>query len=237
MSWIKSLFGKAEPQKVLVNASGLQLMVVLGETILEQALKVGSPCPHDCTVGTCRTRGTNLISDKVDAITPLGYALSRKELQAGYILACQAVAKTDLVVEVELQTQSEERVTATAKLAETTPLTHDNVRVVWETHLPMHYRAGQYLNMCRNGGQVHRSYSLTTAPEKFGQTRLVTFIRPAPGGAFRCLRTSGTRRPGLSLRSAGDDRCRDGRAGAVGRAARLNFLRQNQRCQYDTKII
>jgi len=130
-----------------------------------------------------------------------------------------------------------EHVTATAKVAETEPLTHDTMLVVWETHLPMHYRAGQYLNMRRNGGQVHRSNSLTTAPEKFGQTKLVMFIRPAPGGAFRRLRTSGTRGPGLSLRSAGDDRCRDGQAGAVGRTARLNFLRQNQRCQYDTKII
>ncbi len=237
MSWIKSLFGKADPQKVLFNASGLQLMVALGKTILEQALKVGSPCPHDCTVGTCRTCRTNLISDNVDSITPFGYALSRKELQAGYILACQAVPKTDLVVEVESQTQSEEYVTATAKLAETSPLTQDIMRVVWETNLPMHYRAGQYLNMCRNGGQVHRSYSLTTAPEKFGQTKLVMFIRHVPGGAVRRPITSGTRRSGLSLRSAGADRCRDGRAGAVGRAARLNFLRQNQRCQYDSKIM
>jgi len=219
MSCIRSLFGKAEPQKVPVNASGLQLMVALDETIIEQALNEGSPCPHYCTVGTDRTCRTNLISGKVDAISPFGYALSRKGLQAGYILACQAVPKTELVVEVELQTQSEEHVTATAKLAETMPLTHDTMQFVWETNLPTHYRAGQYPNMCRKGGQVHRSYSLTTAPEKFGQTRLVTFIRHAPGGAFRRPITSGTQRPCLSLRSTRDNRCSDARTGAAGRAA------------------
>ena len=219
MSCIRSLFGKAEPQKVPINVSGLQLMVALDETILEQALKVGSPCPHYCTVGTYRTCRTNLISGKVDAITPFGYALSRKGLKAGNILACQAVPKTELVVEVELQTQSEEHVTATAKLAETMPLTHDTMQFVWETNLPTHYRAGQYPNMCRKGGQVHRSYSLTTAPEKFGQTRLVTFIRHAPGGAFPRPITSGTQRPCLSLRSTRDNRCSDARTGAAGRAA------------------
>ena len=219
MSCIRSLFGKAEPQKVPINASGLQLMVALDETIIEQALNEGSPCPHYCTVGTDRTCRTNLISGKVDAISPFGYALSRKGLQAGYILVCQAVPKTELVVEVELQTQSEEHVTATAKLAETMPLTHDTMQFVWETNLPTHYRAGQYPNMCRKGGQVHRSYSLTTAPEKFGQTRLVTFIRHAPGGAFRRPITSGTQRPCLSLRSTRDNRCSDARTGAAGRAA------------------
>jgi p-cymene monooxygenase electron transfer component len=219
MSCIRSLFGKAEPQKVPINVSGLQLMVALDETILEQALNEGSPCPHYCTVGTYRTCRTNLISGKVDAITPFGYALSRKGLKAGNILACQAVPKTELVVEVELQTHSEEHVNATAKLAETMPLTHDTMQFVWETNLPTHYRAGQYPNICRKGGQVRRSYSLTTAPEKFGQTRLVTFIRQALGGAFRCPITSGTRRPCLSLRSTCDNRCSDARAGAAGRTA------------------
>jgi p-cymene monooxygenase electron transfer component len=93
MSWIKSLFGKAKPQKVLVNPSGLQLLVAPGETILEQALQVSSPYPHDCTFGTCGTCRTNLISSKVDAIKPFSYALSREELEAVCVFACQAVPK------------------------------------------------------------------------------------------------------------------------------------------------
>jgi p-cymene monooxygenase electron transfer component len=184
MSWLKSLFGKAEPQIVLVNPSGLQLTVEPGETILEQALKKGAPYPHDCTVGTCGACRTKLISGKVDAITPFGYTLSREELEAGYILACQAVPKTELVVEVELQSDTIEHVTTSARLVEVTPLTHDIMRMVWDTELPLNYRAGQYLNMRWNDGAVHRSYSLATAPEKTGQTRLVTFIRHVPGGAF-----------------------------------------------------
>jgi p-cymene methyl-monooxygenase electron transfer component len=184
MSWLKSLFGKAESQNVLVNPSGITFVVAPGETILEQALKTGAPYPHDCTVGTCGACRTKLISGKVDAISPFSYTLSREELDAGYILACQAVPKTALVVEVELQTEGEEHVKTRARLALATPLTHDILRVVWETDAPMHYRAGQYLNLRWNGSDTHRSYSFATAPEKSGQIQLATFIRHVPGGAF-----------------------------------------------------
>jgi len=191
MSWLKSLFTKAEAQNVRVDPAGLQLLVAPGETILEQALKAGAAYPHDCTVGTCGACRTKLISGKVDALTPFGYTLSREEIESGYILACQAVPKTELVVEVELQTQSEGHVTTKAKLVEATLLTHDIMRVIWEADLPMHYRAGQYINVRWNNGDVHRSYSLATAPENSGQTRLVTFIRHAPGGAFTDVLFSG----------------------------------------------
>jgi p-cymene methyl-monooxygenase electron transfer component len=187
MGWLKSLFGKAEPQSVVVNPSGIKLTVLPGETILEQALKSSLAFPHDCTVGTCGTCRTKLVSGKVDAITPFGYTLSREELEAGFILACQAVPKTELVIEVELQTQSDEQVTTDAKLVEAKSLTHDIMQVTWETALPLTYRAGQYLNVRWNGGTIHRSYSLAKAPEKSGQTRLVTFIRHVPGGSFTDL--------------------------------------------------
>lgn len=187
MSWLKSLFGKAEARNVTVKPSDLQLSVQPGETILEQALKKEIPYPHDCTVGTCGACRTKLLSGKVEAITPFGYTLSKDELDAGFILACQALPKSDLIVEVELQAEGQEHVTSKAKLLALTPLTHDIMKVEWEAQQPMSYRAGQYLNMRWNGGEIHRSYSFATAPEKSGQTKLTTFIRHVPGGAFTDL--------------------------------------------------
>lgn len=184
MSWFKAVFGKPDPKTVVINPSGVNLTVAPGETILEQALKAGVPFPHDCTVGTCGTCRTKLISGKVDAITPFGYALSKEELEAGYILACQAVPRSELLLEADLQSQSDELVTTAAKLVDSTPLTHDIQRIVWDTDAPVNYRAGQYVNIRWNGGTAHRSYSLATAPEKTGQNRLVTFIRHVPGGTF-----------------------------------------------------
>ena len=191
MSWLKSLLGKTPPRTVVVKPSDLELIVEPGETILEQALKKGIAYPHDCTVGTCGACRTKLLSGTVDAITPFGYTLSKEELDAGYILACQSLPKSELVVEVELQAEGQENITTNARIASTTPLTHDIMMVEWESDLPMHYRAGQYVNVRWNSEDIHRSYSFATAPEKSGQTRLVTFVRHVPGGAFTDMLFSG----------------------------------------------
>src|SRR3546814_18748800 len=93
----RSRFGKAPDRTIEIESSGKTFAVWPGATILERALAQGIAYPHDCTVGTCGSCRTRLISGKVEAITPFGYTLSRAELEAGYILACQALPKTDLV--------------------------------------------------------------------------------------------------------------------------------------------
>ncbi|OAO00780.1 hypothetical protein A8B75_17930 [Sphingomonadales bacterium EhC05] len=191
MSFLKSLFGKTPAQTVTVQPSGLELTVEPGETILEQALIKNIPYPHECTVGTCGSCRTKLLSGKVDAITPFGYTLSKEELEAGYILACQSLPKSELTIEIDLQEEGDGLVATPARIASTTKLTHDIMKVEWETDLPMGYRAGQYVNIRWNAEQIHRSYSFAKAPEKSGQTLLATFIRHVPGGAFTDLLFSG----------------------------------------------
>jgi len=184
VSWLKSLFGSKDPRTVKVIPSGTSFVVQDGETILERALKEGLAYPHDCTVGTCGACRTKLIAGKVDAITPFGYTLSREELEAGYILACQAQPKTDLELEIDLSSATMVQVTTKARIAATAPLTHDILKLEWETEVPIPFKAGQYVNIRWNGGPVHRSYSFATAPEASGGTRVTCFIRHVPGGAF-----------------------------------------------------
>jgi p-cymene methyl-monooxygenase electron transfer component len=184
MSFFKKLFGGAAPKNVTVATSGVTLEVLPDETVLERALKDGISYPHDCTVGTCGACRTKLVSGRVDAITPFSYTLSREELDAGYILACQAVPKTDLVVEVELGSGISEDVRTSATLVSTEPLTHDIVRCVWECKDPVSYKAGQYINVRWNGGELHRSYSFAAPPTQGGNTKIETFVRHVPGGRF-----------------------------------------------------
>ncbi len=191
MNWLKSLFGAKEARSVVVTPSAEKFEVQDGETILESALKTGLAYPHDCTVGTCGACRTRLLSGKVEAITPFGYTLSREELEAGYILACQALPRSDLELEVDLSASAMEHVTTKARLLSTTPLTHDILRVEWETETPLAFKAGQYVNVRWNGGPDHRSYSFAKAPEPGGSTRVTTFIRHVPGGAFTDLLFTG----------------------------------------------
>jgi p-cymene methyl-monooxygenase electron transfer component len=192
MSLFSKLFGKAEPCTVEVQSTGQKFAVASGETVLERALKDGLAYPHDCTVGTCGTCRTKLISGKVDAITPFSYTLSKEELAAGYILACQAVPKSDLVVEVEIASGAPIIAeTQPAKMIALDDLTHDIKRVRWSVERPVRYRAGQYANVRWAGGSEHRSYSFAAAPEAAGLTTLTTFARHVPGGQFTDLLFSG----------------------------------------------
>jgi p-cymene methyl-monooxygenase electron transfer component len=184
MSLFSKLFAKVPSRTVEVQPGGQTFGVVAGETVLERALKEGLAYPHDCTVGTCGTCRTKLISGKVDAITPFSYTLSTEELAAGYILACQAVPKSDLVVEVEIASGAPMVASSqAAKLIALDDLTHDIKRARWSVATPVAYRAGQYMNV-RFGDDDHRSYSFAAAPAASGMTELTTYIRHVPGGKF-----------------------------------------------------
>lgn len=185
MSLLSKLFGKAPDRAVEIESSGDRFEVGPGTTILEKALAEGIAYPHDCTVGTCGSCRTRLISGKVEAITPFGYTLSREELEAGYILACQALPKSDLVLDVEIGgTAADEVIRQPAAFAEAVDLTHDIKRVSLKVDKPINYRAGQYANVHWGDGSVHRSYSFADAPSATGRTDPSFFIRHVPGGQF-----------------------------------------------------
>ena len=180
----KKLFAKRADPRVELVPGGEAFTVGRSQTVLESALKAGIAYPHDCTVGTCGSCRSRLVSGKVDAITPFGYTLSREELAAGYILACQAVPESDLVLEVELSEPDETPRAVSARLAATLDLTHDIKQVTWECAEPVSYRAGQYMKVTWPGAPGARSYSFSAAPTPGGQTRLASFIRKVPGGVF-----------------------------------------------------
>jgi p-cymene methyl-monooxygenase electron transfer component len=188
MSWLTGLFKKAPAKSVLLEPSKHRFELGSGETVLERALKEGIAYPHDCTVGTCGSCRSKLLSGRVDAITPFSYTLSKDELAAGYILACQAVARSDLVLEVEVGASGDIPVQKhSANLQGLDDLTHDIKRLRWEVSPPLRYKAGQYVNVRWNEVTIHRSYSLADAPLADGRTEISTFVRHVPGGAFTDL--------------------------------------------------
>ena len=185
MPTLMSLFRKSAPKRVNLTPGDLSFEVQPGQTVLESALKLGIAYPHDCTVGTCGSCRTKLLSGQVEAITPFSYTLSRDELEAGYILACQALPRSDLTLEVDINAGAKEApTTRRAVLAALDDLTHDIKRAVWSVESPLTWRAGQYVNLRWEGGDLHRSYSLATAPRAGGLLEFATFIRHVPGGAF-----------------------------------------------------
>ena len=192
MSWLKSLFGKSEDKIVTLAPSQRSFPIGSQETILERALKEGIAYPHDCTVGTCGTCRSKLIMGAVDAITPFGYTLSREELEQGYILACQALPRGDVTVEIKTAERAMPLArTGSARIVASQALTHDILRVSWQVDTPFEYVAGQYFAINWPSGPGRRSYSFCEAPESGGRTLLSAFVRRVPGGAFSELLFAG----------------------------------------------
>ncbi len=67
-----------------------------GENILEAALGKNADLPYACKGGVCCTCKAKLIEGNVEM--SVNYALEKEQVEAGYILTCQAVPLTEKVV-------------------------------------------------------------------------------------------------------------------------------------------
>ncbi|HET7204766.1 MAG TPA: 2Fe-2S iron-sulfur cluster binding domain-containing protein [Steroidobacteraceae bacterium] len=86
------LFGRREPQAATVHVEpfGWEFHVEPGQTILQAALARGLPWPSRCRVGSCTTCRCRLLDGDVRALTDTSYVLSKEQLAARVILACQS---------------------------------------------------------------------------------------------------------------------------------------------------
>lgn len=187
MRKLLSAFFRSKPRQVVeILPQGQRIELNAGQTILEAALEQGVAYPHNCTVGTCGACKTRLREGEVKAVTDFGYTLSKQELEAGYILACQALPRdAHTVVEIaapgaDLPPPEAYRATVFA----TEPLTHDILKVSVRTDRPLPYVAGQYASFTAPGLPRARHYSFADAPQRGGRETQTFFIRKMPGGRF-----------------------------------------------------
>ena len=194
---IKSLFGSGSKVRpvVEIRPQGIRIEVQPGETILQAALAQGVAFPHNCTVGTCGSCKTHLTEGNVKALSDFGYTLSKAELDAGYILACQAEPRDPLtVVEIaDLGADLPAPESYTGKIVGTEALTHDIVKMAVEADRPVKFVAGQYatfrtVDMHGRG----RNYSFADAPQRSGSKTITFFVRKVPGGRFTEALFAGT---------------------------------------------
>lgn len=183
---LKRFFGGSKKtHTVHIEPFGVTLDLEPRETVLMAALKAGLPFPFECQVGSCTTCKCRLLDGKIKPITDFAYVLDMDEINDGYILACQTLAKSDLKIRVESVEDGAAPLPVVATEGTVTGvrnLTHDifEVRVTLDT--PIDYRAGQYANLKVPGVEESRSYSFAAAPREGGSGELVFHIRLVPGG-------------------------------------------------------
>ncbi|MCB1801245.1 MAG: 2Fe-2S iron-sulfur cluster binding domain-containing protein [Gammaproteobacteria bacterium] len=167
-------------------AGGQRITVKAGENLLKAALEAGIAWPHNCRVGSCGECRTRLVDGKIKELNDFSYVLSKEEMDAGMILACQTCLRSDIEVEVAIESG------VTLNPPKSVPgvieayrrLTHDIVEIGirLEEAIPG-YLAGQYAQLCiPNFIDQPRSYSFASAPEEGDIERINFYIRLVPGG-------------------------------------------------------
>lgn len=171
--------------KITVQPSGHEFRAETNETILEAALNQGCMLPYSCRGGTCGSCiGKVLTGDfTYTGQTPPG--ISELEQRQGKALLCQALARTDLVIEArEINAVRDIEVkTLPCRVMDICQLAPDVMRLYLK--LPANERlqflAGQYIDIILRDGR-RRSFSLANPPH--ADEYLELHIRLVPNGEF-----------------------------------------------------
>jgi CDP-4-dehydro-6-deoxyglucose reductase len=153
--------------------------------VLDAALAAGLNLPHSCKSGHCASCRARLISGEIHYPNGRTAGLTEEEARQGYVLLCQARARSDLVVEARViaNVGDVEIKTLPCRVAKLTRLAPDVMQVLLRLPAvePLTFKAGQYLDVLLDGGR-RRSFSIASPPH---DSRLVELhVRRVPGGGF-----------------------------------------------------
>jgi NAD(P)H-flavin reductase/ferredoxin len=178
-----SFLAKKRPTEARIN--GVPITVKPKETLLQAALRHGIDFPHSCRVGGCASCKCRLLEGRVKELTKTAYVLSDQELDSGYILACQAVPRTDVSVEVDLSVQQARRQIG-GRVVGQDKLTRDITLLRIQLDESLDYKAGQFANVRLAAlGGLSRSYSFAAPAQPDSQVSF--FIKKVPGGVLSTL--------------------------------------------------
>ncbi len=152
-------------------------------TIFESAQKNGIHLEHSCLSARCRSCAVQMISGKTkDKIDDL--VLSEKEKSDGWILTCNSIPLSDIVLDTEElgSVKIFEKKIVPAKIHEIETINSNVVKVV--LRLPpnsnFEYHSGQYVNISR--GELKRSYSIMNT---YAENGMLSFlIKKYEGGSM-----------------------------------------------------
>lgn len=173
------------------------------QPVLSAALLAGLPLPHSCRSGRCGSCRARLLEGRIEYPGAPPPGLSALESRDGYVLLCQALARTDLLVEARLvqSAASAEIKTLPCRITRRVQLAPDVLQLLLRVPAAesLEFLAGQYLDVLLEGG-LRRSYSVANAPHTASQLEL--HVRQVPGGAFSEA-LLGTLREGATLKIEG----------------------------------
>ena len=171
--------------ELTIEPLGTTIEVEDDQTILDAALRAGIWLPHACCHGLCATCKIDVLEGEVDHGEASSFALMDFERDEGKTLACCARLESDVTIEADIEEEPDaENIPVkdfpgtVSRIEQLTPTIKG---LFIELDEPIHFQAGQYINLELPEGIGSRAFSLANVP---GQGREVELnIRLVPGGA------------------------------------------------------
>lgn len=166
---------------------GAEIEVEEGQTILDAALRQGIYLPHACGHGLCGTCKVEVTDGEVDHGQANSFALMDFERDAGKTLACCATLRGDTTIEADIDEDPDAEIipvkdymTEVTRVVDLTP----TIKAFFlKLDKPLHFQAGQYVQVHIPNLGESRAFSIANAPQSVAQTGEVEInVRLVAGG-------------------------------------------------------
>lgn len=173
------------------------------ETVSDAAYRQNINIPLDCRDGACGTCRGFCESGVVDMpeSSYIDDALTPEDAAKGFILACQARPRSNLVVQVLASSTACKSAPAShaGTIAAVEQLSESTIGLSVDLADAIGFLPGQYVNVGIPGTALTRAYSFSSPP---GGTRASFVVRNVPGGRMSSFLTSDAR-PGQQIQMTG----------------------------------
>ena len=171
--------------RISLSKSDISFSAAPDQSLLDAALGASLNLPHSCKSGNCGSCRAHLLQGEIHYPNGPPLGLSETELADGFVLLCQARARSDLRIEThEITTPDQARIKRLpARIERALPLSHDVMSLCLRLPAaePFRFEAGQYVDIMLSGGR-RRSFSIASPPH---DARLLELhVRRAAGGEF-----------------------------------------------------
>jgi len=173
--------------QLTIEPLGATIEVEDGQTVLDAALRQGIYIPHACGHGLCGTCKVQVCDGEVDHGHANPFALMEFERDEGKTLACCCTLQSDVTIEADIDEEPDARVIpvrdfvgTVSRIVALTP-TIKAIFIALDT--PIHFQAGQYVQLEIPGLGESRAFSIANSPASVEKTREIELnVRIVDGG-------------------------------------------------------
>ena len=173
--------------QLTIEPLGATIEVEEGQTVLDAVLRQGLYLPHACGHGLCGTCKVQVCDGEVDHGAANPFALMDFERDDGKTLACCATLQADTTIEADIDDEPDAQVIPVRDFAGTVRRIVDLTPTIKALFIaldkPIHFQAGQYVQLEIPGLGESRAFSIANSPaqvERSGEIELN--VRIVAGG-------------------------------------------------------